>query len=108
MLQRRPSQSKAINSAASAWQFQSDFDRDGLRTIISVDLGLEVFHKTPCLWDALSVYEFIIKVGIVSDEAIPQDSFGNLKTISLNKLFPGCGISIPNNEPFDEIVEFLL
>jgi hypothetical protein len=54
------------------------------------------------------VYEFIVKVGIIPDEAIPQDFFGNLKTMPLNKLFPGRGISIPNNEPFDEIVEFLL
>lgn len=54
------------------------------------------------------MYEFIVKVGIIPDKAIPQDFFGNIKTVPLNKLFPGRGISIPNNEPFDEIVEFLL
>lgn len=66
-----------------------------------LDLGLELLPKIPCLSDSPSVYEFIVKVGIVSDEAIPQDFFGNLETMFLNKLFPSRGVSIPNNEPFD-------
>jgi hypothetical protein len=64
--------------------------------------------QNPPLYDSLSVYKFVIKRGVIPDEAIPQNLFGNLQTVCLNKLFPSRGISITNNESFDEIVEFLL
>ena len=87
------------NRAVSSFRYR--FSGCLLGPVKEFNEGLELLPKILCLSDSPSVYEFIVKIGIASDEAIPQDFFSSLKTLCLNKLFPVRGVSIPNNETFD-------